>query len=34
MQRNDANDLDLLLVGLLFVAVAGCLAAGWALWTT
>ena len=32
MHRNETNDLDLLLVGLVMVAIAGFLAAGYALW--
>ena len=31
--KQPADDLDLLLVGLMLVAIAGFLAAGWALWT-
>lgn len=33
MHRNEKNDLDLVLAGLVLVAIAGLLAAGWALWT-
>ena len=30
--RAESNDIDLLLIGLMCVAIAGFLAAGWALW--
>ena len=33
MRRPELDDLDLLLIGLMMVAIAGFLAAGWAIWT-